>query len=915
MEKLKQILAQEDTVLFIGSGISIWSGLPSWSSMIEELARFVESTGADASLIRTESQRGDLLQAASYGFDKLTKQQIGEFIRASCRYGIAKPQDIHQKIVSLGPRCFVTTNYDNLIEESLRMWMPDRFFRPPTTNRHLTETAEVVHARAIDFIFKPHGDAADSDSIILTREQYRQLLPQGERQAALESLKMLLASRPVVYLGFSLRDPDFIYVRDLLANTYKGGVRDHFAIMADVSEAESDYWRRHYGIHLISYTTIERSDKTKDHTALLTLLDTLLEKDQTSTNLTNFDEKSPDVVLALARYAAGLARTPKMNPEFQIRVHINYEKLREHGAHFKPDKFDHYPVEKFLVNGPDRALLVGLPGAGKTYSLRQAAARLSEQLHASCLSESFDEKSVIIPIYTDLKLYRGNLLELVSQKLPKSLPFEEIIQHFKVKIFLDSFNEISREYLEKGTYESDFLNFIAAIGNASLIIGSRTNDGLSKLGLREYYLDQIDESTVSNELQQLGVDIGGRFSNEVIQLLQRPFFFQYVANGDVRLSNEAHPKDFYQLFFDNLRNAFIERFGKKFDIEKALSFAAYNALNRGEEAFPLSEFLQIMKTNLEAADLLDINARDVANWLVASSILIPYTGGRVAFVHQSVTEYLAATELAHQYQNSPQILKEKLSLTRWDQALFLTLSLLPPAQAEAFLQDVTKVDFTLAVNSAKYIESGRDEIVSRLLDDILERITNLEEYDHQISWALESSLPITQIHEHHLRMLMKHGNSIGASAVQRLAALKGLEVKEELLPLLLECCDDFNFCAFGIGRALHPFATAEDARTIAMWANSILDKRTAESSDKDNTQGFIIGAAHFLRGLNLSIIRQEFLPHDEKEELSEIHAEILCDILREQHSTTALNFAAELLLRGVKKAAVTIYFIGKILQT
>jgi hypothetical protein len=36
----------------------------------------------------------------------------------------------------------------------------------------------------------------------LTREQYRQLLPQGERQAALESLKMLLASRPVVYLGW-----------------------------------------------------------------------------------------------------------------------------------------------------------------------------------------------------------------------------------------------------------------------------------------------------------------------------------------------------------------------------------------------------------------------------------------------------------------------------------------------------------------------------------------------------------------------------------------------------------------------------------------------------------------------------------------------------------------------------------------
>ncbi|QXI01310.1 SIR2 family protein [Pseudomonas monsensis] len=209
------------------------------------------------------------MQAASYGFDKLTKQQIGEFIREACRYGRARPHEIHRKIVSLGPRFFITTNYDDLIEQSLREWQPNRFYRPPVTNRQLTEAAEIVHARAIDFIFKPHGDAADSESIILTREQYGRLLPQGENQSALESVKLLLASRPVLYLGFGLRDPDFIYVRDLLANTYKGGVRDHYAIMADVQEQEVDHWRRNYGIHLVGYNTLERADRSRDHSPLL----------------------------------------------------------------------------------------------------------------------------------------------------------------------------------------------------------------------------------------------------------------------------------------------------------------------------------------------------------------------------------------------------------------------------------------------------------------------------------------------------------------------------------------------------------------------------------------------------------------------------------------------------------------------
>lgn len=55
MEKPKHVLAQEDTVLFVGSGISLWSWLPSWSGVIEELATCVESAGATAALRRPPS--------------------------------------------------------------------------------------------------------------------------------------------------------------------------------------------------------------------------------------------------------------------------------------------------------------------------------------------------------------------------------------------------------------------------------------------------------------------------------------------------------------------------------------------------------------------------------------------------------------------------------------------------------------------------------------------------------------------------------------------------------------------------------------------------------------------------------------------------------------------------------------------
>jgi hypothetical protein len=143
-DQLKHALKQEDTILFIGSGISCWAGLPSWSGLLLQLADYLEACGGDAEIVRRELKQ-DLLQAASYGFDQLTPPQIGEFIRRACQFGTATPHNIHHKIVTLGPRCFITTNYDQLIEESLRLWQPARSFRT-VTNRQPFEAADIVQA-------------------------------------------------------------------------------------------------------------------------------------------------------------------------------------------------------------------------------------------------------------------------------------------------------------------------------------------------------------------------------------------------------------------------------------------------------------------------------------------------------------------------------------------------------------------------------------------------------------------------------------------------------------------------------------------------------------------------------------------------------------------------------------------------
>jgi hypothetical protein len=128
--------------------------------------------------------------------------------------------------------------------------------------------------------------------------------------------------------------------------------------------------------------------------ALLKLLDELLDNTPPAFKPSIAKKElpcPPELVLALARHAGRLTRFIKNEPEFPIRVHLENRQTPVSKSFYQRDKFNHCPVERFLNEGPDRALLIGLPGAGKTYSLKRAAAHLGEKLNEACLAENFDE--------------------------------------------------------------------------------------------------------------------------------------------------------------------------------------------------------------------------------------------------------------------------------------------------------------------------------------------------------------------------------------------------------------------------------------------------------------------------------------------------------------------------------------------
>ncbi len=90
----------------------------------------------------------------------------------------------------------------------------------------------------------------------------------------------------------------------------------------------------------------------------------------------------------------------------------------------------------------------------------------------------------------------------MNRTLPRGLSLADLCKRYKVRIFLDSFNEMPREYWDSGSYEAEFARVIADSVSASFLIGSRTIDGLIKVEFPCYRLDEIEQEFIVAELER-----------------------------------------------------------------------------------------------------------------------------------------------------------------------------------------------------------------------------------------------------------------------------------------------------------------------------------------------------------------------------------------------------------------------------
>ncbi len=239
-KKLREALAQGLVVPFVGAGVSMAvmrpGGserlFPSWSELLLHAAeRLEEENRPQHQLVRgfLTQHVPDYLQAAKYAYEGLASLWP-DFFRHELDPLHAEADDatleLARLIWDLGSNLVITTNYDRV----LRWVSGSDTDTVPTANsaRLLAMQRRDMRRRTIWHL---HGSIDDPSQVILTPEGYQRLyLGTSEKQyrGALDTLRHLMASRHLLFVGFSLDDEHLV---DLLR---------------DVSEAFGSYGGPHY---------------------------------------------------------------------------------------------------------------------------------------------------------------------------------------------------------------------------------------------------------------------------------------------------------------------------------------------------------------------------------------------------------------------------------------------------------------------------------------------------------------------------------------------------------------------------------------------------------------------------------------------------------------------------------------------
>jgi hypothetical protein len=208
-------LTENNAAVFAGAGMSKGAGYVNWPELLEDIAT---ELGLEV------NREYDLISLAQYHVNekggnkaKLNRTILEEFIDEN------DITENHRILARLPISTFWTTNYDVLIENSLKE--ANKIIDVKHNVKQLTNTRpkrDVV-------VYKMHGDVSIPNDAIITKEQYEAYYKTHEQ--FISALTGDLTTKTFLFIGFSFTDPNLDYVLSRLNIKLSEDKRQHYCFI------------------------------------------------------------------------------------------------------------------------------------------------------------------------------------------------------------------------------------------------------------------------------------------------------------------------------------------------------------------------------------------------------------------------------------------------------------------------------------------------------------------------------------------------------------------------------------------------------------------------------------------------------------------------------------------------------------
>jgi hypothetical protein len=287
------LLREQRMVLFVGAGLSLDLGYPSWGNYLAELEK---ELGAEAPLTNDLLERAEWIKQSFAG-----ARRLPDYLAHIQQTFAPKPASpytpLQRALLQFGFRGVITTNFEPSLENALSTGNLAAG-RPACTSLDLGDPRSfgvfdflrfAGRGSTTEFVLHLHGVHDHPERVVLAASDYRERygdftdvdrdgLPVHRTLDVIlrKVVWALLAMYPTLFVGFSLNDPALRHIlRVVSADFQRGRSLGHFAIVGAESEEEegklTSAWREH-GITPVFYRVVRSRGLGRDDHSNLTEL-------------------------------------------------------------------------------------------------------------------------------------------------------------------------------------------------------------------------------------------------------------------------------------------------------------------------------------------------------------------------------------------------------------------------------------------------------------------------------------------------------------------------------------------------------------------------------------------------------------------------------------------------------------------